>query len=61
VNTNAAEVVAKLKNANLLVDGETAKVELKDGKLLINGKEVDNKVQMRLHLRNQPDFKLEVQ
>jgi K(+)-stimulated pyrophosphate-energized sodium pump len=61
VNTNAAEVITKLKNANLIVEGEDAKVELKDGKLLINGKEVDNKVQMRLHLGNQPDFKLEVQ
>lgn len=61
VNTNAADVVMKLRNANLLVEGENAKIELKDGQLLINGKEVDNKVQMRLHLGNQPDFKLEVQ
>jgi K(+)-stimulated pyrophosphate-energized sodium pump len=61
VNTNATEVVAKLKNANLLAEGEDASIELKDGKLLINGKEVDNKVQMRLHLGNQPDFKLDVQ
>lgn len=61
INSNAAEVVAKLKNANLLVEGESSRIELKDGKLLINGKEVDNKVQMRLHLSNQPDFQLEVQ
>jgi K(+)-stimulated pyrophosphate-energized sodium pump len=49
-------LVGKLQNAELLKAGEPATIEMKNGKLLINGKEVEKNVQMSLHLTDNKDF-----
>jgi K(+)-stimulated pyrophosphate-energized sodium pump len=57
----AADLMVKLQNANLLPHGQHATIEMKEGILLINGKRVDNNVQMSLHLKNKADIFFEVQ
>jgi K(+)-stimulated pyrophosphate-energized sodium pump len=59
-DVNGNDLVAKLQDAHLLAAGQSAKIAMIDGKLLINGKEVDNTIQMSLHLGSQPDFSFEV-
>jgi K(+)-stimulated pyrophosphate-energized sodium pump len=58
---NVLDVVAKLRMADALPESGPATIEMKDGKLLINGKEVDEVVKMNLHLKSNVDFSLEVQ
>ncbi|HEY0680649.1 MAG TPA: sodium-translocating pyrophosphatase [Chitinophagaceae bacterium] len=50
---SADNLVAKLKKARLVSEGEKAVVEMNNGILLINGKEIDRNVQMSLHLENE--------
>src|SRR5215207_1181679 len=45
---------------NLIKAGELATIEMKDGQLLINGKEVEGNVQMSLHLKDNNDFTFSV-
>ncbi|MGB8194754.1 MAG: sodium-translocating pyrophosphatase, partial [Chitinophagaceae bacterium] len=59
-NVNADELLVKLKDAHLLAEGQTTAIELKDGKLLINGKEIEKNVQMSLHLEEHPNLSFTV-
>lgn len=60
-NEAAADLLAKLQNENLLPADKHVTIKMKDGNLLINGKELDDNVQMNLHLKSKADFSLEVQ
>lgn len=50
------DLVGKLQKADLIKTGEAATIAMKNGQLLINGKEVEKNVQMSLHLKNSSDF-----
>jgi K(+)-stimulated pyrophosphate-energized sodium pump len=50
------DLAGQLQDAHLLKAGEPATIQMKNGQLLINGKEVEKKVQMSLHLKNNTDF-----
>lgn len=54
------DLLGRLQSANLLKAGEAATIEMKDGQLLINGKEVERNVQMSLHLKDNNDFSFSV-
>lgn len=56
----AIDLVAKLKDVGLVPEGMPATIEMKNGKLLINGKQVEQDVQMSLHLKDNRDFSFEI-
>ena len=58
---NPDNIKVKLENAGFLKAGENAKVEMKDGKLFINGKKVDKNIQLRLNIDEGLNFSLNLQ
>ena len=54
------EIVTRLKDLNLITEKGNTSVEMKDGKLMINGKAVDKDILMKLNLGDDVNFSLDI-
>ena len=54
------EIVARLRDLNLIAEKGNTSIEMKDGKLMINGKAVDKDILMKLNLDDDVNFSLDI-